>query len=322
MRVRYWCHHCNTLYGSETVCAQCDHVRCNKCRRYPPKKPIPRVRRPGMDRRGIGASFEHTSPAHPPPEADRHNQAGLSDYLALAPPIVEMEHESSIFPPDNAAVASPVPESPHAFPATITPDTSMPLLYLPTWTGGPEVWRPPKLQVIGRICHECDTFVPTTVAKCIICDHTICIRCPRQPHRPPDPPTDDDMSLDPDHTSRLIMKKHIVRVHHICHQCSRTFEKGSRICAGCSHERCRECPRDPRRKARTSALPSPSRGEFTVQVRSSFEADEPGAHSRAFEVDEEQSQESGQERPRLTDNMSVWDLLPRSPPYTITISSP
>ncbi|KAH8705475.1 hypothetical protein BGW36DRAFT_13929 [Talaromyces proteolyticus] len=36
MRVRRTCHRCQTTYGPDKVCANCQHVRCKKCPRYPP----------------------------------------------------------------------------------------------------------------------------------------------------------------------------------------------------------------------------------------------------------------------------------------------
>lgn len=38
MRVRRICHRCQTTYGPDKVCNNCQHVRCKKCPRYPPKK--------------------------------------------------------------------------------------------------------------------------------------------------------------------------------------------------------------------------------------------------------------------------------------------
>ncbi|EXJ94530.1 hypothetical protein A1O1_02926 [Capronia coronata CBS 617.96] len=42
MRVRYTCHNCSTTFGSDKVCAACQHRRCAQCPRYPPKKKQPR----------------------------------------------------------------------------------------------------------------------------------------------------------------------------------------------------------------------------------------------------------------------------------------
>ncbi|CRG84352.1 hypothetical protein PISL3812_01649 [Talaromyces islandicus] len=38
MRVRRTCHRCQTIFGSDKVCASCQHVRCKKCPRHPPAR--------------------------------------------------------------------------------------------------------------------------------------------------------------------------------------------------------------------------------------------------------------------------------------------
>jgi hypothetical protein len=38
MCVHRTCHRCGTTYGSDKVCAKCEHKRCKKCPRYPKKK--------------------------------------------------------------------------------------------------------------------------------------------------------------------------------------------------------------------------------------------------------------------------------------------
>jgi len=38
MRVRRTCHRCNASFGADRICTSCDHKRCKKCPRYPPKK--------------------------------------------------------------------------------------------------------------------------------------------------------------------------------------------------------------------------------------------------------------------------------------------
>jgi hypothetical protein len=38
MRIHRTCHKCNTTFGANKVCANCEHPRCTKCPRYPLKK--------------------------------------------------------------------------------------------------------------------------------------------------------------------------------------------------------------------------------------------------------------------------------------------
>jgi hypothetical protein len=37
-RVRYTCHNCSTTFGYDKVCLECQHRRCTRCSRYPPRK--------------------------------------------------------------------------------------------------------------------------------------------------------------------------------------------------------------------------------------------------------------------------------------------
>ncbi|KAJ5086480.1 hypothetical protein NUU61_007787 [Penicillium alfredii] len=39
MRVRRTCHRCETTFGPEKVCVNCQHARCKKCPRFPPTRP-------------------------------------------------------------------------------------------------------------------------------------------------------------------------------------------------------------------------------------------------------------------------------------------
>ncbi len=57
MRVRYTCHTCNTTFGHDKVCISCQHPRCTKCIRYPPRK--------SKDTRKQAASKAPTGPQMP-----------------------------------------------------------------------------------------------------------------------------------------------------------------------------------------------------------------------------------------------------------------
>lgn len=51
MRVRRTCHRCETVFGSEKLCINCQHTRCTKCPRYPPARttePEPALRKPKL----------------------------------------------------------------------------------------------------------------------------------------------------------------------------------------------------------------------------------------------------------------------------------
>lgn len=59
MRVRYTCHNCSTTFGHERVCVGCEHRRCVKCSRYPPKKDkskTPKTDTTGLPQAPVGPS--------------------------------------------------------------------------------------------------------------------------------------------------------------------------------------------------------------------------------------------------------------------------
>lgn len=43
----------------------------------------------------------------------------------------------------------------------------------------------------------------------------------------------------------LVRKKPMQRVRRTCHECSTMFVAGAKVCTGCGHVRCVDCPRDP-----------------------------------------------------------------------------
>ena len=43
----------------------------------------------------------------------------------------------------------------------------------------------------------------------------------------------------------LVYKKPRQRVRRTCHECQQLFTPGSKLCEGCGHVRCTDCPRDP-----------------------------------------------------------------------------
>lgn len=43
----------------------------------------------------------------------------------------------------------------------------------------------------------------------------------------------------------LVRKQVVQRVRRWCHSCETMYAPGSKVCASCSHVRCKRCPRDP-----------------------------------------------------------------------------
>ncbi|KAI4245278.1 MAG: hypothetical protein L6R42_010244 [Xanthoria sp. 1 TBL-2021] len=52
MRIHRVCHRCQTTFGADKICNNCEHSRCKKCPRYPPK----RVKKPKTKGEGPGGA--------------------------------------------------------------------------------------------------------------------------------------------------------------------------------------------------------------------------------------------------------------------------
>lgn len=72
MRIHRQCHRCHTTFGSSKTCVGCEHTRCTKCPRYPPKKT--------SDKKGKEPAVPGTGVI----EAD--NYWGLRDVIELRKP--------------------------------------------------------------------------------------------------------------------------------------------------------------------------------------------------------------------------------------------
>ena len=68
IRVHRQCHRCQTTYGSEKVCMQCDHTRCKKC----PRSPVRGFRDSQVEPRG---SMTASMPVAATPKAPRKSYA-------------------------------------------------------------------------------------------------------------------------------------------------------------------------------------------------------------------------------------------------------
>ena len=127
---------------------------------------------------------------------------------------------------------------------------------------------------VHRKCHICNASFGA-VKECPKCKHQRCKQCPRTPpkrteaekeesrkkraailkQRSENPPIIPDWDISekkvvlkrPAKTGGqdLIYRKPRQRVRRTCCQCQRLFASHSKICDGCEHARCTDCPRDP-----------------------------------------------------------------------------
>lgn len=123
---------------------------------------------------------------------------------------------------------------------------------------------------IHRQCHKCNTVFGGNKI-CSSCEHIRCKSCPRYPPLKTErkekekvvPANLSPSYIEPDHywnlreeialtkpspkpgCQPLVRKKPMQRVRRNCCGCSALFTANSKICPGCSHGRCADCPRDP-----------------------------------------------------------------------------
>lgn len=121
---------------------------------------------------------------------------------------------------------------------------------------------------IHRTCHICSTTYGGN-KTCVKCEHVRCKSCPRYPVKKTEKkekalaPTTHIVTIEPDTywglrepilltrpsgkpgAQPLVRKRPKQRVRRNCHECHGLFPSGTKICPGCDHVRCVECPRDP-----------------------------------------------------------------------------
>lgn len=206
MRVHRTCHRCSTTFGAEKICNSCQHTRCKKCPRYPSKKP--------KDLKDKGKGLSSGALAI----SARDKGKDSSDLISLT---------------------------------------------MPSRATGKELTRRGPVQRVRRTCHKCNTLFAGKATQCETCKHMRCPECPREPFVPRAPPllylalTRHRPKLDkyphgyPGDTeeafplARRELRSIRTHVRWTCHECNTLFKDTETICAGCSHERCGDCPREP-----------------------------------------------------------------------------
>jgi hypothetical protein len=168
MRIRYWCHLCNTQYTNTRICSQCAHQRCNRCEREPPRRTTPRFRLADAARTNyvlsteslyVSSIGEHVSNTTP--------STSQSSSIPFVPQTYtdggrEFDHRT------EAVVQSLQQE------AVTSPDRLES--------------RPGRINKRFRVrvhytCHECQNPLQPKESNCSTCGHERCKDCPRNPPR-------------------------------------------------------------------------------------------------------------------------------------------
>ncbi|EAW12987.1 uncharacterized protein ACLA_014240 [Aspergillus clavatus NRRL 1] len=197
MRVRRTCHRCETTFGPEKVCVNCQHVRCTKCPRHPSTKPKDQAQ---SALQKIVASREPEPARHTVkgPQVTIPSRTGGQDlvYKPIRQRIRRTCHRCCTTFPDKDAVECPSckhirckkcprePHKPDKYPDGYPGDAEPPK-EIPEWT-----WKKPR-QRVRYSCHKCLTLYGHGQKACANCGQEKgpeTIRDPPKKHKPePDP---------------------------------------------------------------------------------------------------------------------------------------
>jgi len=139
---------------------------------------------------------------------------------------------------EKAVTATPAPKA--------APKPSKVVLSIPSRTGGQDRVRRPIRMRVRRFCHRCSALYDGDATVCEQCSHIRCKKCPRDPPKlkkwPDGYPGDAEPVVEP---QERVWRKPRRRIRWTCHTCDQVFSLGGKVCTGCSHERCKDCIRDP-----------------------------------------------------------------------------
>jgi hypothetical protein len=199
MRVHRNCHRCGTTYGADRICVKCEHKRCKKCPRYPPKKP--KDKGPvgvSKDPKGKGTGAESKGGEEMPrkkrkPLLTIQSRAGTDlVYRQKGQRIRRRCHKcDTLFNPPTSTVCEscqhlrctrcprdPAKEKkwPHGYPgdADYASSEDEQIELRPR-----KVYRKPR-QRVRWTCSECSTMMKDGKV-CSNCDHQRCENCIREP---------------------------------------------------------------------------------------------------------------------------------------------
>ncbi|EED22984.1 conserved hypothetical protein [Talaromyces stipitatus ATCC 10500] len=214
MRVRRTCHRCQTTFGADRVCANCQHVRCKTCPRYPPART-----KEEKEARAL-AKAKGKQPEKPSDTAviPTTTTVKSDDAKKLKSKQLTMESQASghdlVYRPVRQRVRRrchqcqtafvgfstecetcghvrckicprepPNPEKyPEGYPGDEEPPIERPL----------RVWKKPRMRV-RWFCHKCDTFYPPGDKICRTCGEEKGPNSRREPPKKEKPPIDEEL---------------------------------------------------------------------------------------------------------------------------------
>jgi len=207
MRIRYSCHRCQTTFGATFICTRCEHHRCKRCPRHPPKKPK------RLDRRPEAAQQERD---HDGKAMDVDREAKNAKRSSGSPVAVNAPQASTSESVPQSTLLEREPRACHRCRAAFSP-------------------------IEAQICANCgghlrhfkrsgEPGIPLDLHPGS--GETL-------PDRPSSQPTPSTQRSD---RAYRVPRQ---RIRWTCDQCQTDFELDSTICSACLHRRCSSCTRIP-----------------------------------------------------------------------------
>lgn len=151
MRVRRRCHRCQTTFGSDKICNNCQHARCKSCPRYPP------ARTKEEKEARVLARAKDKSPEKPPSEPPK-------PALTTTPtPTQNPKNTRSILSKDSHFDGRDVIYGRPEQMTGVSSDNKNVPMERPL-----RVWRRPRMRV-RYYCHNCDTMYAQGENLCTEC---------------------------------------------------------------------------------------------------------------------------------------------------------
>ncbi|KAL4794525.1 hypothetical protein BDV19DRAFT_192953 [Aspergillus venezuelensis] len=203
MRVRRTCHRCQTTFGPDKVCVNCQHVRCKKCPRHPQAKPKDKQEQAGTVLQTLLAQKSQTQTVRPVQPKPREHKLTLPSRTGgqdlIRRPVRQRVRRTchrcnTIFAPHATECASckhirckicprdppKLDKYPDGYPGDADPPFEPP----------PRIWKKPRQRVRYR-CHQCSSVYRSGERNCSSCGQEKCaesIRDPPKKQKPePDP---------------------------------------------------------------------------------------------------------------------------------------
>ncbi|KAL3473013.1 hypothetical protein BJX99DRAFT_202718 [Aspergillus californicus] len=194
MRVRRTCHRCQTTFGPDKVCVNCQHARCKKCPRHPPAKPTDTKDRTETALQTILAQ-KSALPVQPKPSASKltiPSRTGGQDLIRK--PVRQRVRRTchrcnTVFPTPTTTECTSCrhirckicPRDPpklHKYPDGYPGDAE------PPYEPPARTWKRPR-QRVRYTCHLCTTVFRSGEKSCSSCGQEKCAETVRDPYVPP-----------------------------------------------------------------------------------------------------------------------------------------